>query len=143
MFGAVFVVSHASGIVSQYVLGCICGFASLGYMCCVILCVCVKPLLWLAKSAGLCPARKPKALHNSSSDIRGSESARQLGSTPARIWLKLGRVLDRRTRTAWNRRVEDASRPRTGPFRAASARFSRMADSGFRAAESRFLVMET
>ena len=40
MFGAVFVVSQACGIVSQYVLCCICGFASLGYMCCVILGVC-------------------------------------------------------------------------------------------------------
>ena len=71
----------------------------------------------------------------------GSGSARHLVPTP-RIGLKFGRVLACRTKTqlgtvAWGTR--DASRPETGPFRATSARLSRLADSGFRAAESRFL----
>ena len=31
-----------------------------GYTCCMILGVCVKPPIWFAKSAGLCPARNSK-----------------------------------------------------------------------------------
>ena len=61
-----------------------------------------------------------------------------MGVAP-RIRLKFGRVLACRTQTARNCRVRDASRPETGTFHAASARFSRLADSGFGAAESRFL----
>ena len=65
-------------------------------------------------------------------------------STAPRTWLKFGRALACRTRTARNRRGGGASRPGTGPFRAALPRgFRSWPILALGAAESQFLEMAT
>ena len=84
-----------------------------------------------------------ECLPTQNNTFRGTGTARHLGPTP-RGWLKFGRMLACRTRTARNRRVKvDARRSVTGPLSAASARYLRIGDSGFGAVKARFLEMAT